>query len=255
MTWQVASKAGLLLRSGNDPFVAHELADEAPGLVSQFGWAGTTVDEDGRAAAYAILDAAVTGVPAGGPELLSALDELMDDRGWRLCWFTTHEGVDLPLDERWQLGGRWVWMSATQIADDDSDWQLIELNDEADAEELRAFALPINPLWEGDPGLGKNRFWLAARDASGSLIGCGTVHETEAGIGHLAGLVVDPAYRNQGLGRALVIGLSQRVLTADGVTTLSAYADNASAISVYERVGYRLGHRFRSRFIEPRRTQ
>ena len=250
MGWVAVTKAELLERSGQDPFVACELAADAPGLASEFGWAVTTVDALGRASAFAVLDGADG---AGGAELLVALEKLMAERGWRLCWVICETHIDLPLGDHWQRGGRWVWMSATQITPDDTGWSLVELDDDADAEELRAFALPINPIWEGDPGLGRNRFWLGARDAAATLIGCGTVHETSAGIGPLAGLVVDPAYRNQGLGRALVIGLSQRVLAADGITTLSAYADNSSAISVYERVGYRLNHRFHSRFIEPRR--
>ena len=65
--------------------------------------------------------------------------------------------------------------------------------------------------------------------------------------------MVDPAVRGQGLGRAITHALSRRVLASDGSSTLTAYAQNTTAISVYRRVGYRLDHRFRSRFLEPRR--
>ena len=65
--------------------------------------------------------------------------------------------------------------------------------------------------------------------------------------------MVDPAVRGQGLGRAITHALSRRVLASDGISTLTAYAQNTTAISVYRRVGYRLDHRFRSRFLELRR--
>lgn len=256
MTWQTVSRDELLARSAGDPFVVCEAPPRLPGLVSEWGWAVLTVDDNHRASAFVVFDRlpdGFIGEPEGADELIAALDALMEERGWRLCWFITHDGIEVPLAAPWQRGATWVWMSTTQPAPDDTGWQLIELDDHADADELRAFALPINPIWEGDPGLGRNRFWLGARDDAGALIACGTAHESSAGIGHLAGLVVDPAYRGQGLGRALVLGLSQRVLASDGITTLSAYGDNDSAIRVYLRSGYQLNHRFRSRFTEPRR--
>ncbi|MGI5950685.1 MAG: GNAT family N-acetyltransferase [Brooklawnia sp.] len=251
MSWQVATKAGLLERSGGDPYVALDVAPDGLGLVGPLGWLATRVDPDGRAGVTAGLS--VQPSAAESAELIAALNRLATANGFRVTWITAPDTIELALDERWQLGGHWVWMSAREVSPDDTGWPLVELDDHADAEELRAFALPINPIWEGDPGIGKNRYWLGARNGAGRLIGCGTVYETPAGIGHLAGLVVDPAHRNQGLGRALVIALSQRVLADDGATTLSAYAGNSSAISVYRRVGYQLNHRFRSRFLEPRR--
>ena len=62
-------------------------------------------------------------------------------------------------------------------------------------------------------------YWLGARDETGRLIGCGTVHDTATGVGHLARLVVDPAVRGRGLGRAIT-GSQRRVLASDGITVV-----------------------------------
>lgn len=250
MGWREATKSEVLARSGGDPFVACQQGPDEPGLVGELGWAAFSSDGD-RAGVVVVLDAQPD--PAQADELVAMVNRVCERHGWRPTWFATHDGIELPLPAPWQDGARWVWMSATQIAPADRRWHLIELDDDADAAELRAFALPLNPLWEGDPGEQKNRLWLGTRDASGKLIGCGAVHPTPAGVGHLAGLVVDPSYRRQGLGRALVIGLSRAVLAADGISTLSAYAENRNAIGLYQSVGYRLDHRFHSRFREPRR--
>lgn len=66
--------------------------------------------------------------------------------------------------------------------------------------------------------------------------------------------MIDPALRRQGLGRALVLALSQRLIDLDGIATLSAYADSHNAIALYRSVGYRLDHAFHSRFLEARRS-
>ncbi len=238
-------------RSRDDPYVVCEVTSDGVGLVGPLGWVALHTEDDGRAGATAVLDTPPD--QQAGAALSAAIEHLAAERGHRLTWLTTPDGAELPLAARWQRGGHWVWMSTTELTPDMGGWLLVELDDMADEAELRGFALPINPLWEGDPGLGRNRFWLGARDATGKLIGCGTVHDTYAGVGHLAGLVVDPAVRGQGLGRAITHALSRRVLASDGISTLTAYAQNTTAISVYRRVGYRLDHRFRSRFLEPRR--
>lgn len=249
MTWQLTDKAGLLDFTGGDPYVRCEVRDDGIGLVGPAGWVAFS-SNDGRAGAVAEIEQLDE---AAGADLVRRVEALAAERGERLAWFATTDGITLPLAPPWQDGARWVWMSATEVAEPDERWTLVELDDDLDAAQINAFALPINPRFEGDPGQGRNRYWLGARDARGALIGCGTVHESDAGFGHLAGLVVAPQHRGQGLGRALVIGLSRRVLASDGLSTLSAYADNQRAIDVYRSVGYRLDHVFHSSFTEPRR--
>ena len=252
MNWQIVDRDTVLNRSGHDPYLVHEPGPAAIWLASEAGWGVLQPDEQQRVGATLFF--------ADSPDAEQAqvtwdfLQRVVADRGWRLGWLGTEEQIDWPLEQEWLREGHWVWMSTTElIGAPDPHWGLTALADDADAEEINAFALPINPLFEGDPGLGKNRYWLGARDASGKLIGVGTVHDTDAGVGHLAGIVVDPAYRGQGLGRALVLGLSQQVLASDGVTTLSAYGDNHNAIGLYRSVGYSLDHAFHSRALEHRR--
>lgn len=252
MTWQIVGRDELLERSAADPFVGTATAAGSLGLISRLGWVASDVGPDGRMAAYAAVDQPLS--PSEADELVTVVEALAFQQDARLTWFNSHEGLDLRLGDDWSGETHWVWMTTRTLAPRRDDWQLVELDDQADAEELRAFALPINPIWEGEPGQGRNRFWLAARDERGRLIGCGTVHETVAGIGHLAGIVVDPAVRGGGLGLAITLGLSERVLASDGITTLSAYADNATAIGVYRRAGYRLDHQFHNRWREPRRA-
>jgi ribosomal protein S18 acetylase RimI-like enzyme len=54
-----------------------------------------------------------------------------------------------------------------------------------------------------------------------------------------------PRYRERGTGRALIAALNQE-LTRRGVGayTVSAYADNAQANALYERLGFELTHHF-----------
>ncbi len=253
MSWRVSDKDGLLVRSGDDPFVRCEVAADGVGLAGPLGWAVLSPAERDRAGAVVVLD--VEPDEARGRDLVRRLTSLAQDEGRRLAWIVTEGGIELPLGEPWQFGAHWVWMSATTVSSQpENSWSLIELDDDSDAEEIAAFAVPINPLFEGDPGQGRTRLWLGARDTSGALIACGAVHETPAGVGHLAGLVVAPQYRRKGLGRAIVLGLSRAVLASDGVVTLSAYADNEAAIRLYLGLGYRLDHAFVSRFREPRRA-
>jgi ribosomal protein S18 acetylase RimI-like enzyme len=68
----------------------------------------------------------------------------------------------------------------------------------------------------------------------GALVGRIWVWRAE-GATHLVDLVVAPGRRNQGIGTALLRGL----LAAGGPVRLSVAAANASALRLYERLGFR----------------
>jgi len=71
------------------------------------------------------------------------------------------------------------------------------------------------------------------------LIGFGIMRYDDE-IAHLALLAVRPQYRNQGLGRRLMVWLeSPAVVAGIGTIRLEARADNPEAIGFYKRCGYR----------------
>jgi predicted GNAT family acetyltransferase len=64
-----------------------------------------------------------------------------------------------------------------------------------------------------------------------------------------------PEVRGRGVGTAISIGLTAHALEdGSGVATLGAYSDNAAALAIYHRLGYRTAHRFRSGAVVPAHT-
>lgn len=252
MIWAATDKAGLLRRSGFDPYIRTEAPDDCLGFISDVGWMTLNAWHDDVAGASLFFDTDPD--PELAAEALALARRTAAANRLRLRWFSAAASIDLPLPDDLTVegGGDWVWMSATAIRDEHpADWRLVELDDGADADEINAFGFSHNPRFEGQAGSGITRLWLGARDDAGALLGVGALHSTGAGFGHLAGLVVDERLRGRGLGRALLVALSRAAIAVDGLSTLSAYADNAAAIRLYEGVGYRLDHRFRSRRFAP----
>ncbi len=136
-------------------------------------------------------------------------------------------------------GADWDWMWTDVVPDSvPGEERLVPLDDVADAAEIQAFGARINPRFEGFPGTGHSEGWLAHRDAAGDLRACGTIQRLPSGVAHLGGIVVDPALRGTGLGRAVGSALTRRVVAAEGVCTLGVYADNAAAVGLYRSLGY-----------------
>jgi len=83
------------------------------------------------------------------------------------------------------------------------------------------------------------------RDATGALIGCGSMRRLDATRGEMKRLYVAPAARGLGLGRALV---QLRLDTARAMGLRSLYADtmrgNSGMLTLYDSFGFRAIDRY-----------
>lgn len=160
-----------------------------------------------------------------------------------------HRIAGLGEHTRLGSGGNWDWMWTEQMPPrHPAEADLIELDDRRDLAELLRLNEIGNPSAESEPGTGKTRLWLGARDG-GRLIAAAALHRSRTDHPILTGIVVDPEYRGRGLGRAMTAALTRVAVQADGVATLGMYADNANARALYESLGYRVAHRFSSRMV------
>ncbi|MEM6387899.1 MAG: GNAT family N-acetyltransferase [Pseudomonadota bacterium] len=60
------------------------------------------------------------------------------------------------------------------------------------------------------------------------------------GFTEISAVSVDSAYRGQGLGKALVLEMAARIMAEGDAPFLHSYADNAGAIALYQRLGFRI---------------
>lgn len=152
-------------------------------------------------------------------------------------------------------GGDWDWWWSTVAPPRTPGEDLVvALDDTADAAAITALNEVGNPTAESEPGTGRTELWAGVRDErDGSrIIAAAALHRSRTGHGVLTGIVVDPAHRGRGLGRAVTTALTRRCIEADGVATLGMYADNDTARSLYTSLGYRVAHEFASRAVTPR---
>lgn len=95
----------------------------------------------------------------------------------------------------------------------------------------------------GDPDTGQ--FFLGAFDAAGALLGCvGCERAQRAKERHCAtvvGMMVAPGAQRQGLGRQLITACIAAAARVPGLQqlVLTATADNAHALRLYEQAGFR----------------
>ncbi|MFF0720146.1 GNAT family N-acetyltransferase [Micromonospora sp. NPDC003816] len=94
-------------------------------------------------------------------------------------------------------------------------------------------AFPTSTARPGDPRIVD---WYGIRDGD-RLIAAGA-DRTRDEVGFLAGLVVCPTHRNQGLGAALTAGMTRALSRRYDMVALGVYPDNTGAIRLYRRLGY-----------------
>ncbi|HYK93733.1 MAG TPA: GNAT family N-acetyltransferase [Thermoplasmata archaeon] len=71
------------------------------------------------------------------------------------------------------------------------------------------------------------------------IVGVASTHVKRASVWIIGGVYVDPAHRNQGLGRALTAAAVAEADATGAATALFVRDDNAPAVRAYERVGFR----------------
>jgi predicted GNAT family acetyltransferase len=129
-----------------------------------------------------------------------------------------------------------VQMVAEVPAPPDPDFGFVELA-EADAPEMLALATLTEPgpFFVRTHRLG--RFIGVRRD--GRLIAMAGERMRMHGYTEVSGVCTHPDFRGFGLAGRLMRAVAARIVARDDTPFLHAYADNAGAISLYERLGYR----------------
>lgn len=241
-----------LLTCTDDPFVRYAAPRDALAVAGPSGWACLL-----RWRAHGHWGGAAAVGPGAGPaaesEAFAVLTRIAADQGVVPEWFSTAPGreLEVPAGLRVRGSGRWafLWTTAADGLPPAPDG-LVELDDAADAEEIEAFGRQHNGSFEGFPGRGYSSLWLGVRQG-GLLCAVGALHVLASGAPHLAGIVVRPDLRGQGLGAGVTAELTRRAVAAHGVATLGVYSDNWPALRVYERLGYAAAHHFDTRDLEP----
>lgn len=191
---------------------------------------------------------------AGVGDLLTAVAPDLAERGV--------SGVSVPWPDRRQIdrvftvtgGGDWHWMWTDRptgvdlTAVLDPTLTLVDLDDTRDAAEITDLGAE-NPRFEGFPGTGHSEQWIGVRTGDGDLVACGAMQRLPSGTAHLGGILVTHRYRGRGVGLAVSAALTDRVIETEGVSTLGVYADNVTARTLYERLGYRSGALWASRRV------
>src|SRR5699024_6047935 len=255
--WQQIDRAELLQLAGDDAYLHTATDDRVLAVASPAGWACLhPFRPGGKHWGGAFIGTDHDGGAVAG-SALRTLISLAQARGVTPEWFSTQAGAGLQLPEGWRSTGvgEWHYMWTEQAPPQApggpdiarlraTGRELVEMDDTADAAEIEAFGRQHNTAFEGFPGWGYARLWLGVRDPE--LVAVGAVHILGSGAPHLAGILTHPSRRRQGLGAVLVRELTRRAIAVDGVCTLGVDHDNTAAIRLYERLGYRTAHVFRT---------
>lgn len=114
----------------------------------------------------------------------------------------------------------------------------IEKLGEADAEEMLALAVLTKPGPFTLRAQALGDFWGIKEE--GRLIAMAGVRFRQPGLHEISGLCTHPDVRGRGLGRLMMEFMSGRIFARGEQPYLHTYADNAGAIALYERLGFRL---------------
>ncbi len=172
-----------------------------------------------------------------------------------LAWLSLPRTADLPdevcdaLAVRPQPG--WDWMSTDAPPPPPNVDGVVRLDPVTDADAIRDCLADSNPTTEADPAGRHEGGWWGAWDGDrlAGVIGAGTQvgEDGRPARWHLHGLGVRPSVRTRGLGTALMVAATRGGFEAGAPwVSLGVWADNARAISIYQRLGYHTDHQRRS---------
>lgn len=229
----------------DDPFLRHHVDPTRPGARAwvhgraavvdgasgRHGWRGPAFSCVGPADDLGPLTAALA--EAGEAPVRVSVDHPSYDalpRAWR------------PVERRdWH----WMWsVTAPALALPDG-VAVVELDedDPADREAVEAVLDAGYADSFARPGVPGAEAWLGASEA-GALAAVGVLIRQHSGAGLIRGVTVLAEHRGRGLGGVLSAALARRAVGGGGTATLGVYTDNAPAIRVYERLGFRTAHTF-----------
>ncbi|WP_298890556.1 N-acetyltransferase [uncultured Serinicoccus sp.] len=256
MTWSQVDRDELLEISRHDPFVRFATSNEIVAVAAPEGWACVGPWRPGSGHWGG---AAVVGAGSGSAAETRALQAIVEAGGTDLAleWFSTGQERPLSIPDPYACCGseRWSFLWTEQAPGTDAQGLLAqrglgvqELVDRDDAEAIEAFgAAYTEGRYLGFPGWGFATTWLAVQDRAGHTVAVGALHELASGMPHLAGILVRPDRRGQGVGELLTLELTARAVQEAGVATLGVRTDNREALALYERLGYAVAHRFHTR--------
>ena len=222
-----------LLTTATDPFVRHQL-DPAR---TQRAWV------HGEAVLAATTALVGLGPAADLDPLLAEAAPLAPARPRVMVEEASYAA--LPAAWRPRQPRTWHWMLTRRPAPPaPTDPVVVEVDDPAEVDAVLDAGNPGSHARPDTPGI---EAWLGIRDGEGCLLAVGALARQADGTGHLRGVTVRPGHTGRGLGRVLSAALTQRALAGRSRTaTLGVYTDNAPALAVYARLGYRTLHTFAS---------
>lgn len=182
--------------------------------------------------------AAVSAFAATGDETPESLDALATlARPGETLITVQAAPIELPDGFEATLRATLVQMVTEGPAQSVSDERIVRLGPE-DAQDMLDLATLTKP----------GPFTLRAQDfgpfwgirSEGRLIAMAGHRLGQVGFRELSGVCTHPDVRGQGLGRLMSLYGMERIRDAGDVPYLHAYATNATAISLYESIGFRL---------------
>ncbi|MER9868696.1 GNAT family N-acetyltransferase [Mesorhizobium sp. M0136] len=107
-----------------------------------------------------------------------------------------------------------------------------------DADEMLALALLTKPGPFTLEALSLGDFWGVK--IKGRLVAMAGERMKQPGYTELSGVCSNPEFRGGGLGKLLSLFVANRIVARGEIPYLHAYASNATAIRLYESIGFRL---------------
>ncbi len=136
-------------------------------------------------------------------------------------------------DYRHEVGWAFRWTDVPPPAPDDVGW--LPPEDDKEVADLLAAGFPDASLPVGHPDV---RRWAGLR-RDGRLVACAADATSVPGLGFLASITTHPDVRGTGAGTAVTAWATAALVREHGACGLWHMADNAPAVAVYDRLGYR----------------
>jgi ribosomal protein S18 acetylase RimI-like enzyme len=170
------------------------------------------------------------------PEALDAVAGLLG--AGETVLFLQRGEVPLPPATRRVEGGKGVQMVAWDYAATAPPAGIVALG-EADAAEMLALATLTQPGPFRERTHELSQFW-GVKDDGGRLLAMAGERLKLPGMSEVSGVCTHPDARGEGLAALLSRHVASEIVRRGEVPFLHAYATNAGAIALYERLGFRL---------------